>query len=297
MNNTARGCILACLIFGAGACAAQISDALIEGCNALQDSAKRLECLKAAVARPSAFRSNIEPLERAFLGLKSALSVGMSFNSYHSALQDVAKEIAVYEKDAGPEQGPGIVRVKEALDTYRDAGRFWEAAISFYSRRNNSLTYFGGLPVQQVGLDWMVSKHGLPTRNSDLLGFFVGVPTDQGRTVMWLKAQAQADEGMELLRKPAVATAAPQGPPQVVLGGLSVSPTLSDGVKVDSLVGKNTGDMQVGDRIIGAGDARIFTIDDFRVALAEAQKGRRPLILLVVREGKQVTTMFPAWSD
>jgi hypothetical protein len=185
---------------------------LLEACNAIQDSNKRLECLKAAMGvgvAPSKAPAT-ESLERALTGLQSSLDVGISYVNYQSALLDVAKELAIFKKAAAAEFAGGIEQLEQSIETYKDAGTFWEASIRFYSHSDNSLAYFGGLPVNQVGLGWMVSKHDLPTRNADLLGFHLGVPTDLGRSSMWSKAKTLGEAGLQSIkvadRKPVTET-------------------------------------------------------------------------------------------
>lgn len=173
---------------------------LLEACNAIQESDKRLECLKAAVgtARPNA---PYDAVVRAFVGLRGNLESGISLNAYQAVLNELSRELAVFSREAGDDAKPAVAKLQEALDTYTDAATFWGAAIRFYARRDNGIAYGGGLPMQMVGLGWMISKHDLPTRKSDIWGINVGVPTDLGQSTMWAKANARAEEGIELLKR------------------------------------------------------------------------------------------------
>ena len=170
--------------------------------NSLQDAQKRLECLKAAMGQ-TARAPSYEAVSRAFVGLQGSLSSGMSLLSYQAALQDVARELAIYKRDAPPAANAGVVKLQEALDTYGDAATFWRAEIGFYAYRDNAIAYGGGLPMKMVGLEWMLSKYNnMPTRKSDIWGINVGVLPDVGRQYLWSKARSDADEGLALLANP-----------------------------------------------------------------------------------------------
>lgn len=197
----------------AGPVFAQAPAVLIEACNSIADAERRLECLKAAMSagkQSAPAAPSFDAVERAYSDMAASLSTGISYNNYLHALLALGRELAAYAAKAPPEAKEALAKLEESLDTYKDAGTFWETAIRFYSRRDNGLSYFGGLPVGMVGLDWMVRKHGLPTRNADLLGINVGVPTDAGRSAMWIKARRLAGEGIDLLKAPAPKTTQPE---------------------------------------------------------------------------------------
>ncbi|MRD49694.1 hypothetical protein GHT07_20685 [Caenimonas koreensis DSM 17982] len=187
---------------------------------------------------------------------------------------------------------PRIAKLKEALDTYMDAGRFWDAAITFYARRDNSVAYFGGLPVRQVGLEGLVAKHGLPTRNADLLGLHVGVPTDVGRQTMWTKATNLSEVGLRYLRDPRAAAAdraaaeAAAAPPRASIFGIVAEPTASSGIRVLQTDAALQGIRQ-GDHIIAVGDTKVFTLGDLRETLAPLVASDKAVLMLVSRDGMQ----------
>jgi hypothetical protein len=191
-------------------CLAQ-SQILIEACNTIQDAEKRLECLRAATSTAPAAPSKERVIEDSFVGLHGKLEVGISLNGYNAALLDVGRDLAVYARDAGEEKKPGLAKLEEALQVYKDASTLWAESIRFYARRNNALSYGGGLPYELVGLGWMVSKYSLPTGAADMLGFNRGISVDQSRRLLWLKAKDLATEGLGLLKKP-VPLAPPQPP-------------------------------------------------------------------------------------
>ncbi len=170
---------------------------LIEACNSMQDSAKRLECLKAAMGadKAPAKRDLIDPVRRAFGNMQASLDVGVSYNNYQLAILDLAKAVSAFKQDAGAGGVDIAHNFDAALDAYSDAGTFWERSISFYARRDNEISYGGGLPIGLNGLEWLVSKYSLATSKSDMLGIHRGLPVQETRAVLWRIAKERAAKG------------------------------------------------------------------------------------------------------
>lgn len=178
---------------------AQPSDVLLEACNAMQDAAKRLECLKAAVgssAMSQASSKALENVRRAFGDMNSSLDIGISYRDYQSAILDLSKAVGAYKREAVSADQKRVRLLDEALEIYSDARIFWEKSIGFYARRDNNLSYAGGLPVGLNGLDWLVSKYQLSTSRADLLGFHAGLPVSTTRSQLWKLAQAKAEAAL-----------------------------------------------------------------------------------------------------
>jgi hypothetical protein len=277
----------------------QVPSVLLEACNAMQDADKRLECFKAATNRQSPAPAPYEVLSRTFIGLQSGLGVGVSYNNYQAALLDVAKELGVFERSAPPEATAAIVNFRQALDTYKDAATFWQASIEFFARSNNST--YAALPVNLVGLEWMVDKHKLPTRSADLLGFNVGVETDLGLRKMWRDAAEQAAVGFRLLGDPAAVAAsdkivAPRRSSAAIerATGIVVSELTPDlaierglrkGVKVDSVAGGSArGGLQEGDIITALGNTEIGSVEEFEAVVGKLNPEKN--IAALVRRGR-----------
>lgn len=199
--------MIAAALLAAFVANAQVPTVLIEACNALPDAAKRLECLKSAMQQPMAATQQspnpaaFESVDRAFSRMKSNVTVGISYNNYQTAMLDVAQPIAELRRVGVGLSSEGLALLDEAVDTYADAGRFWEVSINFYARRDNSASYFGGLPVGLNNMQWLVNKYGLPTVKADLLGFHAGLNVATTRSALWSMADGKAERGMELLRK------------------------------------------------------------------------------------------------
>lgn len=140
---------------------------------------------------------------RAFTTIGASIGAGLSYVQYGPLIQAAATELALVEPEARTDAAKSaIAQFEIAIDAYKDAATWWERDISFYSRRDNHLAYAGGLPYSQVGLDNLVGKWSLPTRNSDLLGFHRGVPRAVALQTMWGAASRAAEAGRKLLLDP-----------------------------------------------------------------------------------------------
>lgn len=186
-------------------------DLLSEGCMQLGDVDKRLRCMRAlealeaaagtgrpAVAAPSA---GYDGLWRPFLAISAATETGVSYLQFGPLVQAAATELAVLRSrpmtDAETEAGDLLA---SALEAYRDSDTWWDRDIRFYARRDNSLSYGGGLPYDLVGLTYLVAKYGLPSYKADLLGFHQGVPRSVALRKMWGQAAERVAEARKLLQ-------------------------------------------------------------------------------------------------
>jgi hypothetical protein len=192
------GCSISTLVF------AQTSEVLLEACNNISDSGKRLVCLKAAVNNQSHSNqhSAAETLRKEFGNIKASLEIGMSYRDYQTALLDLAKEIASFKRNATEKEKAGLDYFEEALNTYKDAGTLWIRSIEFYAKRDNSLAYGGGLPINLAGISNFPAKYNLQLVNADLLGFHRGISVDSSRALIWAKANDQAEEGFRVMKNP-----------------------------------------------------------------------------------------------
>lgn len=208
--------------------------ALVEGCKALKSAVKRENCLeslarlpakqeepvipvvetKPAVPEKSAaeiesdridvLKKKFEGVNRAATAIQSATSVGLSYNQYGAYIQQLATEVAMFKQNANSEsEKAAILLLERAIEAYQDAGTFWAKDIEFYSYRDNSLAYMGGLPLGMTGMEWIASKYDIPTQKSDIWGFNRGIPRALGLSTIWRKAQEWIEQANSaLLSKP-----------------------------------------------------------------------------------------------
>lgn len=200
--------LIAVVLFVTTSSFGQTPSVLIEACNAIADSERRLVCFKAVIEvnnskpnAPDAKEVAIQAVEKAFIRMQSNLGVGISYNNYQTALLDLASPLGELRRVGGTElPSEGMALIDQALETYADAAKFWHAAISFYARRDNELAYFRGLPIGLTRMDWLVTKYQLATVNADLLGFHRGLQVDSTRARLWAIAAEISSKGISLLR-------------------------------------------------------------------------------------------------
>lgn len=273
----------AALLFATAAAIAQPQAVLLEACNGIADAARRLECFKAAMAagagrsEGAASNASLEPLARALVGLQGSLSTGTNLISYRASLDSVARELAIYEREAPIDRAAGLRKVKQALEVYSDVERLWSADIEFFARRDNRIAFMNGLPYGLVGLEWLVKKYDLTTGRADLLGFNSGLNTANAMQSLWGRAKVAADEGLLALKDPASAARAEENAKAAarlegarVIANLTLKPALAKGVEVLAVADGTLSDVKVGDFIIRVSGQRIYTLDDVAAALEAA---------------------------
>lgn len=179
---------------------------MLEGCAAITNQQKKAACFESVMqlskktpAPPTATPyTKFDSIKRTAAALKSATDVGVTFIQYMPYIQQLATEVQLvramnntkYELEA-------LSYYEKAIDAYQDAHTFWNAWIDFYSRRDNKATYFGGLPIRQTNIGWIVNKYSIPTTNADLLGIWTGVTQSAALSTIWRTAQEYVQKGNE----------------------------------------------------------------------------------------------------
>jgi hypothetical protein len=163
-----------------------------------QKSAQELEAERVALVNKT-----WNGVFRAFTAMEASIAAGVSYMQYGPLLQAAATELALAEQVTKTAVAKiAVAYFEDAIDAYRDAATWWERDISFYSRRDNNLSYGGGLPFSQVGLDSMVAKWSIPTRGADLLGVQRGVPRTTALQTMWRAASSATEAARQALLEP-----------------------------------------------------------------------------------------------
>lgn len=188
-------------VLSAGASTAQVSPVLLEACSRLETTQLRVDCLTAAGVVASN-QSSWFNLEKAFTELEGAITSGVSYNEYQKLVIEVGKQLAVFEKSASATQ-PGVLqKLQLSLKAYIDAGSFWRKHISYFS--GIPLTDRpGGLPMAEVGLEWMIGEYNLPNQRSYLwLLDTKGVKLRDGLYTIWARAAELNVAGFTPLKSP-----------------------------------------------------------------------------------------------
>lgn len=181
---------------------AQSNSILMEACNEMQDKAKRLECFRAASSPPSVLEKKpdgrFDAIKRAHGNMIATLTAGMNFNTYQLAVIELSKEIEQFKREAGMDYPLALDNFNEALSSYSDASKLWEASINFYSNRSFSSTFINAMPVSLTGTKWIADKYSIPLQ-SDFFGMNPGIPVDSSRLRIWDMARERFENGLRAL--------------------------------------------------------------------------------------------------
>lgn len=158
---------------------------LLEACNNIADSAKRLECFKAIPQATQTQASALSEVKRAFNDLQSILNAGTSYNSYSSQLESVVKALGNFKSSTEGEDGRVVALLQEAVEAYKDAQFFWQQDINWYARSGNATAYPGGLPMEYTGTAYLALKYNLRTQKSDFWGLSTGLPRQETLMKIW----------------------------------------------------------------------------------------------------------------
>lgn len=170
--------------------------ALVEGCKALADAERRAACFEELLQQRQATQPTdpLDAMRREGQAVMSSTDVGISLVQYQAALQRLATEIDLAKGKAVTDTAKSEVAAYEsALEAFSDAAKFWAAWISFYARRDNGVSYGGGLPLRMTNMEWVASKYGLSTVAADLLGFHRGLPKSTVQE-LWRVAKGRIEQ-------------------------------------------------------------------------------------------------------
>ncbi len=203
-------------------------DVMIAGCKALKQASKREQCLEAALRmskgaergepppaatvtepksdeelqreRVASQRRKFELVERAATALRAATEVGVSYREYGPLVQQFATEVALLGKGTpSPQERSALDLYEQAIIAYQDAGKFWNASVEFFARRDNVIAYPGGLPLELTRMGWVADKYGIATQKADIWGLNRGIQQSYGLTRIWAEAQRLIDEADQTL--------------------------------------------------------------------------------------------------
>lgn len=199
------------MVLGAAACvaigASAQSSILLEACNNIADSNKRLACLQELMnTRPAAVPQpdpSLERVKNAFLGLQGSVSSGISYAAYAQQVQEPASALGVYR--ASPKADAAAISMFEAaLGAYKDAQEVWRASI--YDSTDAGA--FGRiLDVRRSGLGSLVVLYGLPVTR---VLFSEHLPAHLALPIIWRRASERTDSAMRRIAE------AGNAPPAVV---------------------------------------------------------------------------------
>lgn len=201
INNVAL-IFFAATLLSSQAAQAQSNSILMEACNEMQDKVKRLDCFKAAslqsVVNEKKPDSRFDAIKRSHGNMIATLTAGINFNNYQLAVIELSKGIEQFKAEAGAEYPLAVENFNDALTSYGDAAKLWEASITFYSNRSFASTFANAMPVSLTGTKWIADKYSIPLR-SDFFGMNPGIPVDSARLQIWNAAREKFENGLRAL--------------------------------------------------------------------------------------------------
>lgn len=225
------------------------SSLLLEACNNIPDTKKRLLCLqeliklapKNALATPPQVpmpapvplpadspvtpaysvtqqaAPNTTAIKRLFVSMQAAVKAGLSLNQYQSLVLELAKEIAIFKSENPSASPKGVDRLEMALRAYQDGETIWHAKI--FDSIDGGLFVGRILPVESNNFEGLIRRYGLPT------GSFVFTKTllpEESLTIIWTYALDVSKHGFRYLDE--MEGTGLGGSSSVELAGKSLSP-------------------------------------------------------------------------
>lgn len=182
------------------ATASSQSSILLEACNNLVDSEKRLVCLKEILRgngeKSSKKDESFEKLKNSFLGLQGLVNSGVNYRVYAEKILEPAQAIQIFSANQNGEKFNALRNFQEALDTYKDAEILWRAYVT--SSRDGGLFVGRVLDYKNLGLSYLIEKYQLPTTTVLLTSH---VELQPSLRIMWARAEAAFNAGVAAIEQ------------------------------------------------------------------------------------------------
>lgn len=176
------------------------SSILLEACNNLVDSEKRLVCLKEVFRgnddKFSQKNESLERLKNSFLGIQGVVNSGVSYRIYAEKILEPAQAIQIFSANQKGESSGALRSFQEALETYRDAEILWRAYIT--SSRDGGIFVGRVLDYKNLGLSYLIEKYQLPTTTVLLTSH---VELQPSLRIMWARAESAFNAGVAAIEQ------------------------------------------------------------------------------------------------
>lgn len=175
---------------------------LMEACNAIDDRAKRMECLDQLMqlqpANVGSARNGdsqelaLKRAKAAFASIASVVQTGISYNNYSALILEPAKELGVLRQGAPVLNTQVFEKLSESVRAYNDAAIVWQASI--YQTQNAGV--FGRiLAPDRSGLMPIVNRYGLST-TTVLLNQHL--PAEEALAKIWRHAALSSERAFDI---------------------------------------------------------------------------------------------------
>lgn len=182
---------------------------LLEACNNLADSGKRLACFQELnlirPAQPTAVDPSHERVRNAFLSIQGAVDSGLSYLIYSQQLIEPASALSVYTNSATASPA-AVLLFESSLQKYKDAQTIWNASI----RNTRDAGVFGRVfDFRTSGLVNLVYKYDLATMK---ILFNDHLPLEPALAKVWSSAKADGMSALARMEQGDVAIGNPVDP-------------------------------------------------------------------------------------
>ncbi len=161
--------------------------ALLEACNNIPDSSKRLECFGELFRHQtqSASTSPASKLKETIVSFDSAIASQLSLSQYRALRLELAKGLGVYK--ASPNAELKVVElVSEALNSYTDAETFWSININ----EGGSQGLLSPEDMTSYGMGGFIEKYNIPLVD---LNWNKWVSRRNGLSSIWSHAKSKSN--------------------------------------------------------------------------------------------------------
>ena len=172
---------------------------LLEACNAIDDRARRMECLEEVMQRATAKHdvkdaqtAALKRTKAAFAAFASTVQSGISYNNYSVLVLEPAKELGILRQEVPSLDPETFNKLSEAVTAYNDAGTVWRASI--YQSQDAGL--FGRIvDPDRTGLASIVRRYQL---NTTTVLLSTHLPINAALSTIWRSAEMSARNAFEI---------------------------------------------------------------------------------------------------
>lgn len=193
--------VLSISLFFSKALMAQ-SPVLLEACNAIQDSQRRLECLKEITKNAQPSQPKDDGTQRRIIqainSLNTAIDSSVNFQQFQQLRLDLAKELGVFKSNPSHNEAAASL-INDAVSAYTDSEMLW--SVSLRSRVSVfEIRHHDKLPVWDIA-----SRYGIPTKRIGYMGpqpeVFnqYGFSLSDGLKIIWQTARLKTDTAVRRL--------------------------------------------------------------------------------------------------
>lgn len=174
---------------------AETKSLLVEACNAITDSSKRLQCLKAAISKQVNNDSQeVDELRKAFGKISAKTKAGINIRKYSDEVLDLAASYEAYKVSGAVDQR-AAPHFEKAFDAYNDARTFWDSFI----KNSKDVTFVGRVAYATFyPINQLTQKYKLNVEQVMLAKF---VRLQPSLSTMWNIAEDEASKGFKLLEQ------------------------------------------------------------------------------------------------